>query len=163
MRCVICCCFVFAFIVGCKDDRPTEQPYHLEHLYGVSDPAFERTMTSLMGPPLIPGNTATTLVNGDQIFPAMLKAIREAEKSIDFETYVYWRGSISDQFTDALAERAANGVQVRVIFDPLGSDKVDRKAVKKLKARGVQVVEYHNLKWYDWTSAQKLNNRTHRK
>jgi cardiolipin synthase len=157
---VILCAFLLA---GCADDRPTEQPYRVKHEYGLSDPQFQRTIGCLLGPPLIGGNSVTPLINGDQIFPSMLQAIRDARKSVDFETYIYWRGTVAQQFTDALCDRAAHGVKVHVIIDTVGSDKLDKKYVKRMKDAGAQVVLYHPLRWYDWTSANKLNNRTHRK
>jgi cardiolipin synthase len=102
-------------------------------------------------------------VNGDQIFPAMLEAIRAAKKTITFETYVYWRGDIGKQFTDALCERAQNGVKVHAIIDVVGSDRIDQNYFKQLQDAGVEVIQYHALRWYDWTSTSKLNYRTHRK
>jgi cardiolipin synthase len=150
-------------MAGCADDKPTEQPYRVTHEYAISDPQFRRTIGTLLGPPLVGGNATTTLLNGDQIFPAMLEVIRGAKETINFETYIFWPGQVGRLFTDALCERAKNGVEVRLIFDTVGSGNIDRKFTKEMKDCGVQVVEYHHLKWYDWTSAQKLNNRTHRK
>ena len=72
----------------------------IETLYTVEDPQFLRTMGVMLGPPVIPGNAGLTLLNGDQIFPAMLKAIKEARKTISFETYIYWEGDIGKQFAD---------------------------------------------------------------
>ena len=43
-------------------------------------------MASLLGPNILEGNRVTALTNGDQIFPAMLTAIKLAEKTITFET-----------------------------------------------------------------------------
>ena len=51
---------------------------HVEHRYDVANPQFARTMGALLGPPLVAGNRVETLLNGDQIFPAMLAAIRGA-------------------------------------------------------------------------------------
>src|SRR5689334_9641109 len=77
---------------GCADDKPTEHPYRIEHRYSINSAEFERTIGNLLGPPLVGGNSLTTLLNGDQIFPPMLEAIHAAKRTIDFETYVYWRG-----------------------------------------------------------------------
>jgi len=73
---------------------PTRKGYKLSAEYSVDDPQFERTMGSLLGPPIVPGNAAATLVNGDQIFPAMLDAIHGARESITFETFIYWSGPV---------------------------------------------------------------------
>lgn len=131
------------WFAGCADDRPTEKPYRLAHSYSVSDPQFSRTMGSLLGPPLVGGNSITTLLNGNEIFPAMLKAIRSAQRTIDFETYVYWGSEIGNEFTDALCERAEHGVKVHVILDPLGSDKIDHRYLTQMHKAGVHLVEYH--------------------
>ena len=84
-------------------------------LYGVGDPEFVRTMNVMLGPALVPGNRTRALVNGDEIFPAMLEAIRGARKTITFETYIYWSGTIGEQFAAALVERARAGVKVHVL------------------------------------------------
>ena len=54
--------------------------HELIHLYGVDDPQFARTVGTLLGPALVPGNQVTPLYNGDQIFPSMLEAIRGARR-----------------------------------------------------------------------------------
>ena len=54
----------------------------IETLYAVSDAQFVRNMNVMLGPPLVPGNKLQTLLNGDEIFPAMLKAIGAAQKTI---------------------------------------------------------------------------------
>ena len=108
----------------------------------------------------MPGNRAETLLNGDRIFPAMLKAIREARKSISFETYIYWQGDIGRQFADALSERARAGVKVHVLIDWVGSGKIDEAYLKQLEQAGVEVRRYNRPHWYTFG---RFNNRTHRK
>ena len=66
---------------------------------------------ALLGPAIVRGNRVEPLLNGDQIFPAMLEAIRGARRRITFETFIYWSGEIGREFADALAERARAGVQ----------------------------------------------------
>ncbi|HEX6963379.1 MAG TPA: phospholipase D-like domain-containing protein [Lacipirellula sp.] len=126
----------------------------------LGDPTFKRCMDHLLGPPLLDGNRVTTLVNGDQIFPAMLAAIRAAEKSITFETYIYWSGEIGREFSEALSDRARAGVRVHVLLDWVGSAKLDVDAVNQMTEAGVEVERYHPLQWYN---IARLNNRTHRK
>jgi cardiolipin synthase len=81
------------------------------HLYPVADQQFLRSMSVLLGPPLLEGNRVETLLNGDRIFPSMLQAISGAKHTIDFETYIYWSGEIGKRFAEALAERARAGVK----------------------------------------------------
>jgi cardiolipin synthase A/B len=128
--------------------------------YTVEEPQFRRTINVLLGPQLLPGNQVQALVNGDQIFPAMLKAIRGAQKTITFETYVYWSGEIGGQFTEALAERSRAGVKVHVLFDAVGAGKIDKSHVRQLEQAGVEVKKYNPLRWH---SVARMNNRTHRK
>jgi cardiolipin synthase len=132
----------------------------LKRLYDTDDPQFRRSLGVLLGPPLVEGNKVDVLLNGDQIFPSMLQAIRAAEKTIDFETYIYWSGSIGKEFTDALAERARAGVKVNVLLDWIGSMKIDDASMDAMRQAGVQLHRYHKPVW--WKLA-RLNNRTHRK
>ncbi|HEU5283033.1 MAG TPA: phospholipase D-like domain-containing protein [Burkholderiales bacterium] len=132
----------------------------LEHRYDVADPQFPRTMGVLLGPPLLDGNQADELVNGEEIFPAMLGAIRSARHTITFETYIYWSGRIGGQFADVLAERARAGVKVHVLLDWVGSGKIDPAYMQTMEQAGVQVRRYNKPRWY---SLGRLNNRTHRK
>ena len=100
--------FSIAELCGCgtvMEKNQVRQP--VEHLYAVRDPQFRRSMVALLGPSLVGGNRTTTLLNGDQIFPAMLTAIHGAKQTIHFETYIYWKGQAGDQFAQALAEKAA--------------------------------------------------------
>lgn len=129
-------------------------------LYGVEDGQFFRSMSNLLGPPLLEGNRIKTLLNGDQIFPAMLQAIQAAQKSITFETYIYWSGEIGEKFTHALSERAKAGVNVHVLLDWIGSLRMDRRLVRRMKRAGINVQRYRPLHWYQLA---RFNNRTHRK
>ncbi len=132
----------------------------VEHLYAAADPQFVRSMGSLLGPQIVEGNQVRALCNGDEIFPAMLEAIRDATRTICFETFIYWSGSIGRKFAEALGERAGAGVKVHVVLDWVGSGKLDRQQIETMERAGVEVVRYHPPRWY---SLGRLNNRTHRK
>lgn len=134
--------------------------YQLNHRFPVEDPQFLRSMGQLLGPGILPGNRITALQNGDQIFPAMLEAIRIARETITFETYIYWSGEIGRTFSAALSERARAGVKIHVMLDWAGSETIEVTYLEELKAAGVEVELYHPLHWY---SLARLNNRTHRK
>ena len=132
----------------------------IDHRYGVEDPQFARSMGVLLGPGLLEGNKVDTLLNGDQIFPAMLEAIRGARRTITFETYIYWSGQVGKQFADALAERARAGVKVHILLDWVGSQKMEEALLEEMARAGVEIQRYHALHWY---TLDRLNNRTHRK
>jgi cardiolipin synthase len=137
---------------------------HIDHnvtsLYSVADPQFVRNMNVMLGPPLLPGNRATALLNGDAIFPDMLQAIRSARRTITFEMYIYWSGSIGEEFTRALMERAQAGVKVHVLIDALGSQKIEESVIERMRAGGVRVELYNPVRWH---TIARMNNRTHRK
>lgn len=134
--------------------------YRLEHLYGVEDPQFLRSMGVLLGPPIAAGNRVEALLNGDEIFPSMLEAIRGAKNTITFETYIYWSGSIGRAFTEALVERSQAGVRVHLLIDWVGSGKMEEAYLEQMRAAGVRIEKYHPLEWY---TVERLNNRTHRR
>ena len=98
--------------------------------------------------------------NGEEIFPAMLAAIRSARHSINMETYIYWSGEVSKRFVAALTERARAGVKVHVLADWLGSTRMKQDAIDALRDGGVRFEYFHPLHWY---SLDRINNRTHRK
>ena len=132
----------------------------LPRLYESDDGEFRRSLSALLGPQIVEGNKVETLLNGEQIFPSMLAAIRAAKSTITFETYIYWSGSIGREFVDALEERARAGVRVHVLLDWVGSLKMEQALVDEMKQAGVQVERFHEPHWSQWN---KLNNRTHRK
>ncbi|SFN99710.1 phospholipase D-like domain-containing protein [Nitrosospira briensis] len=90
----------------------------------------------------------------------MLNAIRAAEKTITFETYIYWSGNIGREFADTLSEKARQVVKIHVLLDRVGSQKMEESSIQKMRDAGVEIEKYHPLKWYSW---RRLNNRTHRK
>lgn len=149
---------VFVFL---NFKTPEKEPHHkVEHLFGVRDPGLKREMGILLGPAILPGNRVVALQNGDEIFPAMLAGIRSARFSITFETFVYWSGSVGDEFAAALIERAGSGVRVHLMLDWVGASKIPADLVTRMIAAGIEVVRYHAVHWY---TLGKLNNRTHRK
>lgn len=122
--------------------------------------AFVRTMAALHGGHLQEGNAVETLQNGDEIFPAMLAAIAGAQRSINFETYVYWSGTIGARFAEALAERASAGVEVNVLLDWQGSVSMERELIDTMTRAGVTVERFRPIHWH---TLDRFNSRTHRK
>ena len=152
--------FFLPGLTGCTSYHGRGIQYRIEPRYAVSDPHFQRSMGSLVGPPLVGGNRITGLVNGDQIFPAMLEAIRGARKSITLETYIYWSGEVATEFTEALAERARAGVKVHVLMDWVGARKINKQLLSVMREAGVEVLKYNPLVWYNLA---RVNHRDHRK
>lgn len=132
----------------------------LPRLYDADQMAFRRSLGSLLGPRLVEGNQVDVLVNGEQIFPAMLEAISSAQKTISFETFIYWSGHIGERFVEALCERSQAGVKVHVLLDWVGSMRMDVHMVERMREAGVSVIRFHKP---NWSNLSKMNNRTHRK
>ncbi|HSN70801.1 MAG TPA: phospholipase D-like domain-containing protein [Steroidobacteraceae bacterium] len=132
----------------------------IQHHHPATSADYIRELELLVGPAFVPGNAVENLENGDQIFPAMLEAIRGASQTINFETFIYWSGRIGREFAEALAERARAGVKVHVILDWLGSQKMDEELIDLMDRSGIRVVRYHRPHWY---TLARMNNRTHRK
>jgi cardiolipin synthase len=112
------------------------------------------------GTPYRAGNDVSILQNGDEIFPALLEAVRHAEHSIEFLSYVFWRSHIARQFADALIERARAGVEVRLLVDAVGGASISARTIWLLERAGVKVG------WFRpgyWKYLRRLNHRTHRK
>lgn len=158
MRLALAAVFIFT---GCGTTREKRMSSAIKAEYGVRDPAFRESIGHLLGSRPVEGNHAVTLINGDQIFPAMLAGIRSAKRSVTFETFVLWDGEVAKQFFEALAERARAGVKVHVIIDAHGGNKAGRSNVRKLTEAGAEVEKYR--RFMDPLGFFRYNNRTHRK
>lgn len=159
--------FVTVFITLCgvflvlNFRKPEKEPHHkVEHLFGIDDEQMRREMATLLGPAIVSGNEIRPLMNGDEIFPAMLQGIRSAKHTITFETYIYWSGQIGERFADALIERVRAGVSVHLMLDWVGCSKMAHTMLERMRAAGVDVERYHAVRWF---TLGRLNNRTHRK
>jgi cardiolipin synthase len=121
---------------------------------------YRRALEGLLGVHATEGNLVEVLRNGDRIFPAMLEAIGRATATIDFLTFVYWKGEIGREFARALAERARAGVRVRVLLDAYGASSMDPDLIEDLDDAGALVEWFRPIdKVRFWNS----NHRTHRK
>jgi cardiolipin synthase A/B len=134
--------------------------YRLRGEVDVREASFLRAAESLTGAPVSFGNDAELLINGDQIFPAYLGSIRDAEETVNLLTYAYWRGDIATEVADTLCEKASAGVECNVIVDAVGGARMDRKLVNKMREAGVNVCFFRPPKPY---AVRRLQYRTHRK
>jgi len=127
----------------------------------VGGPLFAASVGPLLGAEFVGGNTIQPLINGKEIFPAMLAAIRKAEKSITLESYIWSSGIVSDQFCAALIERAQRGVKIHALVDGMGNLKLEFEDIDRMKAAGVEFVIYKHMRWYSLKT--DINHRSHRK
>lgn len=131
----------------------------LQRLYSVDSAEFQWAMGAALTPHFVEGNKVQALLNGDEIFPAMLNAIRSAEKTITLESYIYWSGSVGKSFADALEERSRQGVKIKVLLDWFGSQ-LDEELLEHMRASGIDIQRYNPPNWYN---LYKMNHRTHRR
>jgi cardiolipin synthase len=148
----------FATLFVARNFFPAEKKisHDIHARYGVADETFARTVGQMLGPPLLPGNKVTAYQNGDEIFPAMLEAIRSAQTTITFENFLLREGKISDAFAEALVKRANAGVKVHFLQDALGCDEVHGRAMNLLRRSKVELEVFRFF-------AMSMNYRTHRK
>ena len=105
----------------------------------VDSPEFLRAAEALTGAPITNGNRAELLINGDSIFPAFLETIASAKRSLNLQTYVYWRGDIARDVAAAVSKKAREGVPCKVILDALGSAQMDRSQIREMREAGAKV------------------------
>jgi cardiolipin synthase len=137
-----------------------QQTVELRSAVSAEDTAAPQYLAALVGTELVDGNTYDVLLNGDQVFPAMLDAIAHARERISFETYVYDKGQIAARFTDALERAAQRGVTVNVILDAIGAIRMESSHLERLRKAGCIVVTFNPSSWY---TLEEVNYRTHRK
>ena len=127
---------------------------------GPTNAAFRNSLAGQLRTDFLPGNRIEPLVNGVQFLPAMIAAIRAASNSVNLETYIWRSGKMSDQFIDALTERARAGVEVRCIADGLGTLSLKDDDEHRLRDAGVQLVRYNKPRLW---LLNRVNFRDHRK
>jgi cardiolipin synthase len=91
----------------------------------------------------IPGNDVRLLIDGPECYEAMFDIIATARRRIHFENYIFRSDKIGWRFAEALADRAKNGVKVRVLYDWLGSMATRRKMWRYLRAAGVETRSFN--------------------
>ncbi len=92
----------------------------------VGEATFFPTIAAHTDAPILGGNKIDVLLNGEQTFPAMLKAIRGARKSITYAQYLYQDGAIAYELAEAFAERCRAGLTVKRLLDSHGGGKIPK-------------------------------------
>ncbi len=110
---------------------------------------------------LTAGNRLTVLEGGDQAYPEMLAAIRNAQQSIAMSSYIFRNDEAGAEFAQALSEAARRGVAVRVLLDGLGTGYLYPRIYYRMKHEGVTAARFLHT-WLPWRMPF-LNIRNHRK
>jgi len=129
---------------GCANMKQTSSSGQRDHYtftptFSIEDPQFRRSLDSV-GNVMVGGNSAVLLENGDDLFSAMLKDIREAKVSVDFEVYIFMPDEAGRLFAGAFIEAAHRGIQVRLLVDALGGKL--KELSKGMEAAGVICESY---------------------
>ncbi|MEY4939047.1 MAG: hypothetical protein RIQ93_782 [Verrucomicrobiota bacterium] len=122
--------------------------------------ALEQT---LVGEPLVVGNKVSLLQDGPATYEAMFAAIRAAKRHVNIESYIIEDGEMGQKFADLLLERRAEGIEINILYDSVGAFKTDRKYFERLRAGGIQVVEFNPINPFTARFRWSINHRDHRK
>jgi cardiolipin synthase len=120
---------------------------------------FLEELQALTDARIEPGTHIEDLAGGRKFYQAELNAIASAQRSIDWEAYIFQKGEIARQIVEALTEKAQAGIEVNLVLDSVGSLLTPKSFFDKLRHAGGHVSWYHPVRWYNWPRA---NNRTHR-
>lgn len=112
-------------------------------------------------PAFIPGNDVRILRDGEETFASMLQAIGSARHHVHLEVFIWKDDPVGRTFASALAERARAGVEVRAVYDSVGSLKTPEAFFEGMRAAGVQVIAFHPVA--PWRRNWGLSRRDHRK
>jgi cardiolipin synthase len=113
--------------------------------------------------PFTAGNRASVLVDGPQTFDSIDQALQSAKHHIHVETFIFGADDIARRFANLLIRKRAEGVEVRIIYDSIGSMDTPRSFFDELRAKGIEVREFRPINPVDTPLVWKMQNRDHRK
>ena len=120
---------------------------------------FIATVSTVLNVPLLRGHPEF-LLNGSRFYPPMLEAIRAAEDSVNFQVYIFEPDKVGEAFIEAFIERAAAGIEVRLLVDAFGSSKIDRATRERLREAGCKVERFRPFSFF---TLARVFKRTHRR
>ena len=140
--------------------RPAPPPHELVPSLAVDDSAFAATLEAQVTTPVVGGNRASILVNGDAIVPAKLAAIRGARTSITYAEYFWGAGDVGRDLAEALADRCRAGIPVKVLLDAVGTLDMPGEHLATMLRAGCRVYTFRPLARL---GLRRHNNRNHRR
>jgi cardiolipin synthase A/B len=124
---------------------------------------YTAVVESVTESPLTKGNKVTLLANGQAAYAAMFKAIQNAGDHINLETFIIEDDEVGRRFTDLLLQKQAEGVQVNLIFDSIGSYSTPDAFFQRLRNGGIKVVEFNPINPFKAHGHWLLAHPDHRK
>lgn len=106
-------------------------------------------------------NETDVYVSGYEFFPALLSEIGKAEHHIHIVSYIIDDDPLGRLLRDALIDKARKGVEVRLLFDDVGSWKTPNRFFEQMREEGIEVHSFMPVRFPAFTG--KVNYRNHRK
>ncbi|WP_109299392.1 cardiolipin synthase [Aquimarina sp. AU474] len=107
------------------------------------------------------GNRLKILKNGNATFTAIFESLKKAEKFIHLEYYIFEEGRLADNLFQLFEIKVKEGVEIRILYDGIGSRHLSNQYIQKLKNIGVEVCSFLPIRFGKFLSS--LNYRNHRK
>ena len=126
----------------------------------LGEPSFFPTIEAHAQAPIVGGNRLKLLVNGEQIYPAILGAIRKARTTITYAQYSYEDGPISRDLAEAMADRCRAGVRAHILLDSVGTLSMPKEYTELMSKAGCEVVSFRPI---GPLGLRRANNRNHRR
>lgn len=108
-----------------------------------------------------PKNKMSFLIDGKETFDALTEALENAKKHIHLEFYIFMDDVLGNKIINILCKKAQNGVQIRLLYDDVGSWKLSSKSIKLMKSCGIELHSFQKV--YSKAFASRVNYRNHRK
>jgi len=150
--------------LACASCARVQSHYELPNL-AADEPSFLPTIEAYTST-AHGGNSVSLLLNGDQIFPAQLEAIRSARRTISYAQYFYEEGPIGLEIAEALAERCRAGVRGHILLDGFGTLTMPAAYVQTMTEAGCEVATFRPLSPLSLLAAVgfgRANKRNHRR
>jgi cardiolipin synthase len=155
-RCPIVLLAALLLVTGCARVHP-----HLAlPAMALGEPSFFPTLEAYTAAPIVGGNAVEVLLNGEQIFPAVLDAVRAARRTITYAQYYWEDGPVAQDLAEAIAERCRAGVGGNILLDSFGALAMPTEHVDLMKRAGCHVAFFRPL---TRTIFGRANNRNHRR
>ncbi|WP_088810550.1 MULTISPECIES: cardiolipin synthase [Listeria] len=131
------------------------------HEDGKKPPRLSKRIQHLTEINPVNGNKLTLLTNGEETFPAIIQALKQAENHIHIQYYIYKSDEIGTEIRDILIERAKAGVEVRFMYDAWGTAKLSEQFLEPMREVGIHIHAFDPIRSI-WI-ARTANLRNHRK
>ncbi len=113
--------------------------------------------------PLTSGNRVSVLIDGPETYKAIEAELKAAHHHIHLETFIFGAGDVGQRFADLLAQKRREGVEVRLLYDGIGSMETPRAFFDALRRQGIEVREFKPVSPVETPRVWTIHNRDHRK